>query len=1317
MARKLKDHGFTALRCEGGILPPEFLRTVSQRDARWQANADYGLTRSLNLRDEIGRYWRMANDLWIDYRERCERTDLNAERVGVEDWLLALLERVLGYPGFERCGTLELGERRFPIGYRSAGGAVPLVLTTRDYDLDRADPRFGEEGRRRPPHGLLQEYLNAEDACLWGVVSNGRVIRLLRDNVSLTRPAYLEADLERLFEEQLFADFAAFWLLFHASRIVPREPSPASCVLEGWRTESHATGERALAHLREGVTDALRQLGDGFLEHPDNDALRAALRDGELTAADYFQGLLRLVYRLLFLFTAEDRGLLFAPQTPAEARVLYKDGYALARLRERALKRRHYDAYSDLWDGLQVTFRGLAEGAPPLGLPALGGLFAADQCPRLDGSRIANARLLSTVRSLAFFATGATLARVNYRDMDTEELGSVYESLLELQPQVEVAPWRFAFVGDAGGEVKGTARKLTGSYYTPPALVAELIKSALVPVIERTLREHPNEPRAALLRLKVVDPACGSGHFLLAAARRLAAEIARLDAGPDTPGETLRQQALREVVRHGIYGVDRNPLAVELCRTALWMETVEPGKPLTFLDAHIRCGDSLVGVLDPAVMEDGIPDEAYKALTGDDKAVCAALKKRNKQSRGGGVQGSLFDQGSLQAVTVTGVDLDAMPEETLADIEAKRRAWERAEREAGYREAMFRANVFVGAFFAAKTAANAERVPVTEDLNRVGKGLAPRAGLAEAVAELAAAHRFFHWHLAFPEVLDRGGFDVVLGNPPWERIKLQEQEFFAARSPAIAGARNKAERDRLIKALGRAEATPGERGLYRRYLDAKHEAEAASLFVRRGGRFPLTAFGDVNLYALFAELFYRLRSEVGRAGIIVPSGIATDDNTKIFFGEITGEKQLVSLFDFRTGPGLFSEIGHQRYKFCLLTLAETETTDLAFFALSVSDLADKRRHFRLTPDDYKLINPNTRTCPVFRSGADAELTKKIYRRVPVLIDEAKGDKGNPWGIRFMAMFHMSGDSHLFQTAADLTAEVARRDGANWISVGGEVGVPLYEAKMIHQYDHRWATYEADGKTSRDVTAAERADGGFHVMPRYWVPRKEVEARLGSKGWKRTWLMGWRDIARSTDFRTVIAGAFPACGCGDKFLLMLPATDAQLSTCLLANLNTLPLDFCARQKVGGTSVKYFTVKQFPVLPPTVYISPDLDFIVPCVLELIYTARDMKPFAEDLGYTGPPFPFDPDRRALLRAELDAYYARLYGLTRDELRYILDPTDVYGEDFPSETFRVLKNNEMKAFGEYRTRRLVLEAWDRLEDGGSKALATNVGWEKMSP
>ena len=537
-----------------------------------------------------------------------------------------------------------------------------------DRELDRSHAAFGEEGRRRAPHATVQEYLNADPATLWGIVANGPRLRLLRDNPSLTRPAYVEADLERIFEEGLYSDFAALWLLAHASRFAPGAGGMPGCWLERWRAEGAKTGQRALEKLRAGVTEALRELGSGFVEHPDNTALRAALRDGTLTAQELLQQLLRLVYRLLFLFTAEERGLLHTPEATPEARALYAQGYAVGRLRDRARLRRHYDRYADLWTGLTVTIGALSRGTPLLGLPALGGLFDAAQCPDLDAAALPNARLLAAIHALAFFTDAGSLQRVNYRDMGTEELGSVYESLLELHPvvQVETRPWTFGFVGDdTGGTTKGSERKLSGSYYTPDSLVQELLRSALDPVIERAIRDNPTDPRGAVLRLKVLDPACGSGHFLLGAARRLADALARLDSEGDLPDEALRRHALREVVRRCIFGVDRNPLSVELCKTALWIEAIEPGKPLTFLDAHIKCGDSLIGVADLSVLKAGIPDEAFKDLTGDDKAYARDLRKQNKGERDNPVL-TLLPEVALPPDLATAIAaLTDAPEDTL----------------------------------------------------------------------------------------------------------------------------------------------------------------------------------------------------------------------------------------------------------------------------------------------------------------------------------------------------------------------------------------------------------------------------------------------------------------------------------------------------------------------------------------------------------------------------------------------------------------------------------------------------------------------------
>jgi Eco57I restriction-modification methylase len=827
-----------------------------------------------------------------------------------------------------------------------------------------------------------------------------------------------------------------------------------------------------------------------------------------------------------------------------------------------------------------------------------------------------------------------------------------------------------------------------------------------------TIKSNTADPRSALLSLKIVDPACGSGHFLLAAARRIAAEIARIEAGTDTPDEAARQHALREVLQRCIYGVDRNPFAVELCRTALWIETVEPGKPLTFLEPHIRCGDSLVGIIDPAILADGIPDEAYRVLTGDDKAVCRDLKKQNRTS-GSGVQGSLFDRESFKTIATTTAALDEMPEETLVDIESKRAAWEACRADTSRKLAELRADLFVGAFFASKQRETLDRVSRTEDLNRVSRGMAMRPGVEVFARELARKHLFFHWSLAFAEVMQKGGFDVILGNPPWERIKLQEQEFFAGRSPEIANAPNKAARAQMIKALGRSEAHPAEKTLLRSFEEAKREAEAASQFVRSSGRFPLTGTGDINTYALFAETITQILAPRGRAGFIVPSGLATDNTTKSFFGSLISNQALESFFEFEN-EGFFQGAGQgHMLRFALTTIVGSATrVEMARFLFQgkdLADLSDGERVFMLSPEDIFLVNPNTRTCPIFRSHQDSELTKSIYARVPILMREGDIDdpRHNPWGISFMAMFHMANDSHLFKTKVQLEDEGFQLNGNRFDKVK-EHYVPLYEAKMIHQYNNRHGDFcdVPDGERAHvlPTTPVSRLrDPNYLTLPYYWVAQDSVEQLLEEKDWSSDWLIGWRDVTDArASARTLIASVIPKSGVNDKFLLMLPDAPAIRAAALLGNLCSLVCDYIARQKVGGLALKYFTMKQLPILAPEHYSETDLRFIRHRILELTYTARDLEAWARDLDYEGTPFDFDPDRRAVLRAELDAYYARLYGLNREALGFILDPQSIK-PGYPSETFSVLKRYEEKKFGEYRTQNLVLDAWDRFVADGT--------------
>ena len=1306
MSRRDAALAFDAIHIEGGLLPAEWLANIAALRAPHQSPADYGIPKGLNLRDEVGRYWRIAQAHWSEFanaREHAEDPHGLASR-----FTQALMRDVFGASDLQpHAAPVEIGERLYPITASARTGRLPLVIAAAHQRLDERDRRYGDSGRQRSAFGLLQDYLNAADAAVWGVASNGSLLRLARDNASLTRPAWIEADLARIFSEERYADFSLLWLLIHASRFGNPDALAAQCPLEAWREASKEQGTRARDKLRQGVEEALLALGQGFLSEAANQPLRDALASGTLDRNAYFQQLLRLVYRLIFLLTIEERGLLHPADADADAITLYADGYSLRRLRERARKRRAFDRHADLWEGLKPVLAGLAHGQPLLALPALGGLFAEDQCPDLDAGTLGNAALLEAVAKLGWMREGRSLTRINWRDMGPEELGSVYESLLELVPDISADGRVFRFANaDAS---KGNARKTSGSYYTPDSLVQELLDSALEPVIAQ--RTHgAADSQAALLAITVCDPACGSGHFLLGAARRLATRLAQLRAQGTPSGEDFRH-ALRDVVTHCIFGVDRNPMAIELARMSLWLEAMTPDMPLGFLDHHLQCGDALLGLTDLAALERGIPKDAFKALSGDDKDVCKELARRNNAelkdlARKRTAQS--FGQRDLLALRAGGLDklraLEALPDATLEQIAAKQAAWQAFADESADSPLRHAADMLLAAYLLPKTDTTQYSVPTTATvvLELLGEHTAPgHAGKRAATREACTEASVLHWPLAFPLVHAAGGFGCVLGNPPWERIKLQEEEFFASRNTDVAEAKNKAERSQRIQWLSEgmlaAHLQPdaghstvqaqAEQRLYREFLSARRTAEAASAFVHvkgdDGGRYPLTGVGDVNTYALFAETMTDLIAGVGRAGFIVQSGIGTDDSTKRYFQSLVNGSRLVSFLGFDNAKRIFPSV-HPDTPFALVTVGASSTpATLMHYILQIDQLHDPRRRFTLTPEEFRLINPNTLTCPVFRSERDAELTKKLYRAAPVLIDEGRAD-GNPWGISFMRMLDMANDSHLFADAP------------------GAGRLPLYEAKLIHQFDHRWATYGEDGN-SRDVTLAEKADPDFVVTPRYWVDESEVAERLKEKGWKRPWLMGFRGITNATNERTVIAAVAPVSGAGNSMPVLVLSKEQypQRYAALLANLCTLAFDFVARQKVGGTNLNFFIFQQFSAFGPARYDETDLAFIVPRVLELTYIAHDLAPWARDLGSDGQPFAFDPERRAILRAELDAYYARLYGLTRDELRYILDPTDVMGPDYPSETFRVLKNNEIREFGEYRTRRLVLEAWDKLQSG----------------
>ncbi|WP_310637702.1 Eco57I restriction-modification methylase domain-containing protein [Delftia acidovorans] len=1310
------------IQLEGSLFLPDQLEKAAQGRAQSQTEVDYGVPKGVKLKDEYSRAFQIACAQWQHFAAQLDRADVDAQRL-TSGFVSELLRDALGYAPIQPTTSVKVGAMAYPVNVMA--GHMAVLVAPHQLVLDDADPRFavaGSGNRKKSAFQAMQELLNASPEHTWGIVSNGKQLRLLRDAASLTRPTYLEFDLADLLGGQRYAEFANVWRLLHGSRAP--QSGGAACVWEQWREAGKAEGTRVRDGLRNGVEKALLTFGEGFLQHPANDALRAALHDGSLSKDAYFQQLLRLIYRLIFIFTVEERGVLHPVDDSVDAlaaRKAYAGGYALSRLRELCLKRRARNRHDDHWQAIRIVWRGLAHGQARLALPALGGLFAEDQCPQLDTASLHNTHMLAALQHLrwAVIAQGKTssLTPVDYRNMGPEELGSVYESLLELVPTIDLPARRFGFVGiTEEGSTAGNARKTSGSYYTPDSLVQELIKSALDPVIEQRLRARADNPTEALLSIRVVDPACGSGHFLLAAARRLAEKLAELRSVESGQEGAVRPQdyrhALREVVARCIFGVDRNPMAIELARTALWLEGFEEGRPLSFLDHHMQVGDALLGLTDLKSLEFGIAKDAFKPLSGDDKEVCKALAKANKAALKQLSTERKSRQARLQLEDTHGLTqlraIEALPEGSTAEIEAKAHAYARYLQTARTSHLAAAADALLGAYLLPKTAANVIPTTTTLVLALQGSTLQAAQQAALTSAQAACQHaRVFHWPLAFPQVFAQGGFDCVLGNPPWERIKLQEEEFFATRHRDVAEARNKAERTRRIQWLSEgmlarhlypdlAHAThedEAEKRLYTEFISARRTAEAASLFAHMGGedggRYPLTGVGDVNTYALFAETILQIHSSTGRAGFIVPTGIATDDTTKAYFGHITQHGRLVSLYDIENRDRLFAAVD-SRMKFSLLTLGDAELTQFVCFVTQVDQLSDFRRRFTLSPDEFRLINPNTLTCPVFRSERDAELTKKLYRASPILIDESH-DNGNPWGFDYMTkMFDMADNSHEFSEHDQLPAK----------AIAGASLSPLREAKHIHLYDHRWATSRQSQREADLATAEEKSDPNFSVDTRYWLPKTRVEERLASKGWKRAWLMGWRDICRATDERTVIAAVFPRTAIAHTLRVAFVNKEPRKAAAFIANLSSLTLDYVCRQKIGGTHLTVELLKQLPVLPPDRYTDVDLAFIVPRVLALTYTAHDLSDWAKDLGYEGAPFAFDLDRRAILRAELDVYYARLYGLTHDELRYILDPADVMGKDYPSETFRVLKNKErIPGTERYRTQQLVLAAWDALK------------------
>ena len=1297
-SRRAARLDFAGLEIVGALLTPDIVARLAAFEANDQTVEGYEIPPGLKLRDEIARYYRIGEALWSRFEASRGQSAAASER-----FVLDLLRQCFGFASLEPQSITRIGEREFPVRHAALGGRVPIVIApapaegARRSGVDESLVQFGDSSRRRSATLLLQEYLNAREDAAWGLVSDGVTLRVMRDNISLTRPAWIEANLSKIFSEGLFPDFSALWLLIHQSRFGQADAAVSDCALERWRERGRTDGVAARDKLRQGVEAALLELGQGFIENPANGALRQALTNGALSGHAYFEQLLRVIYRLIFIFAAEDRGLLHPAGTSSQARQVYAEGYSLARLRERSMRRTAWDRHADSWEGLKATFRALMRGQQQLGLPALGGLFALGVVPDLENARIENRRLLAAIWRLAWLRPeGQPLMRVNWRDMETEELGSVYEGLLELTPRASADTRTFEFA--EGDETRGNERKKTGSYYTPDGLVKHLLDSTLDPVLDAAEARNPNDPSSEILKLTIVDPACGSGHFLLGAARRAAVRIAK-HRSPGAPSQDGFQHALREVVSHCIYGVDRNPMAVELCKVALWIEALEPGRPLTFLDSHIRCGDSLIGVFNIGVLHDGIPDEAFKPLPGDDAETASYYRAKNKREikEREKIETGLGLSAGQIALSKAFATLQAGPEDNLDDIESKRRLFDNLMgRDGAAWRLKVACDLWTAAWFVPKSelpVRGRELVPTNGQLWEYLRGITLYGPLIAEADRFAHSQKFFHWPVEFPDIMAKGGFDVVLGNPPWERVKLQEEEFFAAKAPEIANAKNAAARKRLISAL--VTTAPH---LAEEWDAAVRTAACESAFLRLSGRYPLGGVGDVNTYAVFADHFRQSINRDGRAGLILPNGLVSGYTYRDFLRHLLSTKTLASFYGFENEDKLFKSV-HNETKFGLLTVTGGRNPiQQPWFTAHIrqpEQINDDERRYALTIDEIEAINPNTLNLPAFRWAKDAEVTATIHRAAPVLMRRhADGRIDNPWKVVLKTLFHMAGASGDFLDHREIGPRILERHGALAVLDDGRRVYPLYEGKMFWQFDHRYGTYK--GQTEKQankgvlphVSDAIHDDPDYRIEPRYWIDATLTDEALGDMS-ERKWFFVWRDVGPSE--RTFIGTPIPKCGVGDTAYLLCAGQDPVDNIALSAILGSLLVDYAARQK--SSRMKYFVVEQIPALTAdslrrncTFLGGQPNSWLADRALELCYTNYELTPLAIDLGRDHPPFRWQPARRTILQAEIDAAVLHLYGLNRAQAEWLID------------SFKVLRKYEERDHLEFRTKRIVMEIFDEM-------------------
>jgi hypothetical protein len=1015
--RKNSTNFLPFIRSIGGILSYEFLFSLKSEDPKndyvepetFKAFGESHPVSKRELQEQIADVWEALLERWDSISLRYQKLDLSEART---KWIIPLLEGLGFVPQYNKQNVAVGDDEKLSFHLSHKGwndtNAPYINCVSPSHELEESETEEKRETNERrhhkSPHDELQSFLNVTKGCKWGIVTNGIFFRVLRQFYHTTTKGYVEFDLENIFVSRSFSDFRLLYRVAHASRFMLYDKKSAeeklsqTCILEEFYDQSRAAGISAGEDLRKNVKVAIESLANGFL----NPELAKKMTEDENLCKNYYAEILRVIYRMIFLLFAEQRGML-----PTRGS-LYSEEYSMNRLLEIATQSRGKDDHTDLWEGLKVTFKLLKHGSPDpqIGVFAYNGtLFDDLETPILSELSCKNSDLCVAVRQLTSIERGNVSNRINYLDLGVEEIGSIYESLLDYTPRIatvrEDVEGKTVFPNMFYLDPRGASRKTTGSYYTDRRLIDELIHSALEPVVKDRLSKA-SDKETALLSIKVCDPACGSGAFLIAANNFLARELARLRTPNQLePSEKEVRRARREVLQHCIYAVDVNPMAVELAKVSLWINASVESVPLNFLDHHIKCGNSLIGAT-PELIERGIPSSAYNPVTNDDADVA---KKMQKISLAFPDSTRLEDFMIEARSTIRSQfeELTNLSEKEVLEVEEKKKRYFHLITSEAYQNQKFIADTWTSVFFwqYKKAFIEAPMTSTIRSIEKFGKGTIDERQLNE-IRNLSGKYRFFHWHLEFPEVFngDKNGFDCMLGNPPWERIELQEKEYFETKNPEIAHVATAAKRKEVINKFRKENPTS-----WKNFLQAKRDSELESKFIKCSGRSPLCGKGGINTYAVFAEHFGNMISKEGFAGIIIPTGIATDETNRNFFAHLVDENKLVSIYDFENKKALFPDV-HRSFKFCLLVIGSPKGFEsrFSFFLHDPNELREEGRVFELSKQDFALLNPNTKTCPIFRTKHDADLTKAIYQKVPVLINERTGV--NPWGIKFFAMFQM-----------------------------------------------------------------------------------------------------------------------------------------------------------------------------------------------------------------------------------------------------------------------------------------------------------------------